>query len=96
MNELFVPNKLLILYGRIFRFLIIVYGVPHPGVLLIHQNVIRRTTISAAVEGRYPTAPQVDAEMSHQLYVLQTLLFNLLEERKNTKADSTDQVQYNV
>ncbi|KAK2162225.1 hypothetical protein LSH36_101g00020 [Paralvinella palmiformis] len=62
---------------------------------IILNNVIRRTTISAAVEGRYPTAPQVDAEMSHQLYVLQTLLFNLLEERKNTKADSTDQMTLN-
>lgn len=29
----------------------------------------------------------VGAEMGHQLYVLQTLLFNLLEERMNTKLD---------
>lgn len=30
---------------------------------------------------------EIGAEMAHQLYVLQTLLFNLLEQRMNTKMD---------
>lgn len=33
----------------------------------------------------------IGAEMAHQLYVLQTLLFNLLEERKMKKMESHDQ-----
>ncbi|XP_046388664.1 engulfment and cell motility protein 1 [Ischnura elegans] len=34
---------------------------------------------------------KVGTEMAHQLYVLQTLLFNLLEQRMNTKMDPQDQ-----
>lgn len=31
-------------------------------------------------------------DMAHQLYVLQSLLFNLLDEKRNTPADANDQV----
>lgn len=48
-------------------------------VLFFHQHVIR---------GNRP----IKAEMAHQLYVLQVLTFNLLEERMMTKMDPNDQV----
>lgn len=35
----------------------------------------------------------IKAEMAHQLYVLQVLTFNLLEERMMTKMDPNDQVK---
>uniref|UniRef100_A0AAR2LUM5 ELMO domain-containing protein n=1 Tax=Pygocentrus nattereri TaxID=42514 RepID=A0AAR2LUM5_PYGNA len=38
----------------------------------------------------------IKAEMAHQLYVLQVLTFNLLEERMMTKMDPTDQAQRDV
>lgn len=44
-----------------------------------HQSVIRST------------AP-INDEMAHQLYVLQVLTFNLLEDRMMTKMDPQDQV----
>ena len=59
----------------------------------LFQNVIRRTPVSTMADGRVITIPQIDGEMSHQLYVLQSLLFNLLDERKLTKADPSDQVR---
>lgn len=34
----------------------------------------------------------IKTEMAHQLYVLQVLTFNLLEERMMTKMDPNDQV----
>lgn len=43
------------------------------------QNVIRSTT-------------PINDEMAHQLYVLQVLTFNLLEDRMMTKMDPQDQV----
>lgn len=47
--------------------------------LLFLQHVIR---------GNRP----IKTEMAHQLYVLQVLTFNLLEERMMTKMDPNDQV----
>uniref|UniRef100_A0A8D3D535 ELMO domain-containing protein n=1 Tax=Scophthalmus maximus TaxID=52904 RepID=A0A8D3D535_SCOMX len=38
----------------------------------------------------------IKAEMAHQLYVLQVLTFNLLEERMMTKMDPNDQVQRDI
>uniref|UniRef100_A0AAY4ELJ4 ELMO domain-containing protein n=1 Tax=Denticeps clupeoides TaxID=299321 RepID=A0AAY4ELJ4_9TELE len=38
----------------------------------------------------------IKAEMAHQLYVLQVLTFNLLEERMMTKMDPSDQAQRDV
>lgn len=34
----------------------------------------------------------VGAEMEHQLYVLQTLLFNMLDERRMAKLNTSDSV----
>lgn len=48
--------------------------------LALFQHVIR---------GNRP----IKAEMAHQLYVLQVLTFNLLEERMMTKMDPNDQVR---
>uniref|UniRef100_A0A4W6DUQ3 Engulfment and cell motility 2 n=1 Tax=Lates calcarifer TaxID=8187 RepID=A0A4W6DUQ3_LATCA len=39
---------------------------------------------------------QIKAEMAHQLYVLQVLTFNLLEERMMTKMDPNDQAQRDI
>uniref|UniRef100_A0AAQ4Q5C5 Engulfment and cell motility 1 (ced-12 homolog, C. elegans) n=1 Tax=Gasterosteus aculeatus aculeatus TaxID=481459 RepID=A0AAQ4Q5C5_GASAC len=49
----------------------------------LFQNVIRS-----------PTA--INAEMAHQLYVLQVLTFNLLEDRMMTKMDPQDQAQRDI
>lgn len=38
----------------------------------------------------------IKAEMAHQLYVLQVLTFNLLEERMMTKMDPNDQVKIKI
>uniref|UniRef100_A0AAQ4QE43 Engulfment and cell motility 1 (ced-12 homolog, C. elegans) n=1 Tax=Gasterosteus aculeatus aculeatus TaxID=481459 RepID=A0AAQ4QE43_GASAC len=43
---------------------------------------------------RSPTA--INAEMAHQLYVLQVLTFNLLEDRMMTKMDPQDQAQRDI
>lgn len=50
-----------------------------PSLLFFLQHVIR---------GNRP----IKTEMAHQLYVLQVLTFNLLEERMMTKMDPNDQV----
>ncbi len=46
---------------------------------LVFQNVIRSNK-------------PINDEMAHQLYVLQVLTFNLLEDRMMTKMDPQDQV----
>lgn len=51
--------------------------------VILFQHVIR---------GNRP----IKAEMAHQLYVLQVLTFNLLEERMMTKMDPNDQVNISV
>lgn len=51
----------------------------HPSFLPAVQNVIRSTI-------------PINDEMAHQLYVLQVLTFNLLEDRMMTKMDPQDQV----
>ncbi len=59
------------------------------------QNVIQQAglgTVDASNADREPTINK-DMEMAHQLYVLQTLLFNMLEERKLTAAMATDTVR---
>lgn len=53
---------------------------PQTNFLFSFQHVIR---------GNRP----IKAEMAHQLYVLQVLTFNLLEERMMTKMDPNDQVK---
>uniref|UniRef100_A0AAR2KZU4 ELMO domain-containing protein n=1 Tax=Pygocentrus nattereri TaxID=42514 RepID=A0AAR2KZU4_PYGNA len=51
-----------------------------------------RRCVSHVIRGNRP----IKAEMAHQLYVLQVLTFNLLEERMMTKMDPTDQAQRDV
>lgn len=51
-----------------------------PLLVFVFQHIIR---------GNRP----IKAEMAHQLYVLQVLTFNLLEERMMTKMDPNDQVK---
>lgn len=48
---------------------------------IILDNIIRK----------HKTPSDIDSEMSHQLYVLQCLLFSQLEERRNTKVEPNDQ-----
>ncbi|XP_052466444.1 engulfment and cell motility protein 2 isoform X4 [Carassius gibelio] len=48
--------------------------------------------VSHIIRGNRP----VKAEMAHQLYVLQVLTFNLLEERMMTKMDPNDQKQRDI
>uniref|UniRef100_A0A8C7ZY73 Engulfment and cell motility 1 n=1 Tax=Oryzias sinensis TaxID=183150 RepID=A0A8C7ZY73_9TELE len=50
---------------------------------LYHKNVIRNPT-------------PINDEMAHQLYVLQVLTFNLLEDRMMTKMDPQDQAQRDI
>ncbi|KAI4889958.1 hypothetical protein NFI96_001155 [Prochilodus magdalenae] len=53
------------------------------------QKHLRSIILNHVIRGNRP----IKAEMAHQLYVLQVLTFNLLEERMMTKMDPTDQAQ---
>uniref|UniRef100_A0A671MUW7 Engulfment and cell motility protein 2-like n=1 Tax=Sinocyclocheilus anshuiensis TaxID=1608454 RepID=A0A671MUW7_9TELE len=55
----------------------------------VHTHTNQLTHI---IRGNRP----VKAEMAHQLYVLQVLTFNLLEERMMTKMDPNDQTQRDI
>uniref|UniRef100_A0A8B9JC80 Engulfment and cell motility 2 n=1 Tax=Astyanax mexicanus TaxID=7994 RepID=A0A8B9JC80_ASTMX len=56
------------------------------------QKHLRSIILNHVIRGNRP----IKAEMAHQLYVLQVLTFNLLEERMMTKMDPTDQAQRDV
>ncbi|NP_001186987.1 engulfment and cell motility protein 2 [Danio rerio] len=56
------------------------------------QRHLRAIILNHIIRGNRP----VKAEMAHQLYVLQVLTFNLLEERMMTKMDPNDQTQRDV
>ncbi|XP_018092869.1 engulfment and cell motility 2 S homeolog isoform X2 [Xenopus laevis] len=53
------------------------------------QKHMRSIILNHIIRGNRP----IKTEMAHQLYVLQVLTFNLLEERMMTKMDSNDQAQ---
>uniref|UniRef100_A0A6I8SKJ7 Engulfment and cell motility 2 n=1 Tax=Xenopus tropicalis TaxID=8364 RepID=A0A6I8SKJ7_XENTR len=53
------------------------------------QKHLRSIILNHVIRGNRP----IKTEMAHQLYVLQVLTFNLLEERMMTKMDSNDQAQ---
>ncbi|XP_062842324.1 engulfment and cell motility protein 2 isoform X2 [Trichomycterus rosablanca] len=53
------------------------------------QKHLRSIILNHIIRGNRP----IKAEMAHQLYVLQVLTFNLLEERMMTKMDPNDQAQ---
>ncbi|KAM9443726.1 engulfment and cell motility protein 2 isoform 1-T1 [Clarias gariepinus] len=53
------------------------------------QKHLRSIILNHVIRGNRP----IKAEMAHQLYVLQVLTFNLLEERMMTKMDPNDQAQ---
>ncbi|XP_018090687.1 engulfment and cell motility protein 2 isoform X5 [Xenopus laevis] len=53
------------------------------------QKHLRSIILNHVIRGNRP----IKTEMAHQLYVLQVLTFNLLEERMMTKMDSNDQGQ---
>ncbi|XP_013415031.1 engulfment and cell motility protein 1 [Lingula anatina] len=54
----------------------------------LQSKSIRNVILSHVIRG--PNT--VGTEMAHQLYMLQSLMFNLLEERMNAKVDKQDQV----
>ncbi|XP_066290185.1 engulfment and cell motility protein 1-like isoform X1 [Branchiostoma lanceolatum] len=54
----------------------------------LNAKQIRNVILNHVIRG----PRQVGTEMAHQLYVHQTLSFNLLEERRMTKLDQNDQV----
>ncbi|CAF96838.1 unnamed protein product, partial [Tetraodon nigroviridis] len=56
------------------------------------QKHLRSIILNHIIRGNRP----IKAEMAHQLYVLQVLTFNLLEERMMTKMDPNDQAQRDV
>ncbi|XP_015220342.1 engulfment and cell motility protein 2 isoform X3 [Lepisosteus oculatus] len=56
------------------------------------QKHLRSIILNHIIRGNRP----IKAEMAHQLYVLQVLTFNLLEERMMTKMDPSDQAQRDV
>ncbi|XP_078508013.1 engulfment and cell motility protein 2 isoform X1 [Lissotriton helveticus] len=53
------------------------------------QKHLRTIILNHVIRGNRP----IKTEMAHQLYVLQVLTFNLLEERMMTKMDPNDQAQ---
>nr|XP_032816203.1 LOW QUALITY PROTEIN: engulfment and cell motility protein 1-like [Petromyzon marinus] len=53
------------------------------------QKTLRPTILNTVIRSNRPSA----TDMAHQLYVLQTLSLNLLEDRMMTKLDPQDQVQ---
>ncbi|RXM95758.1 Engulfment and cell motility protein 2 [Acipenser ruthenus] len=56
------------------------------------QKHLRSIILNHIIRGNRP----IKAEMAHQLYVLQVLTFNLLEERMMTKMDPSDQTQRDI
>uniref|UniRef100_A0A8C5AUR1 ELMO domain-containing protein n=1 Tax=Gadus morhua TaxID=8049 RepID=A0A8C5AUR1_GADMO len=56
------------------------------------QKHLRSIILNHIIRGNRP----IKAEMAHQLYVLQVLTFNLLEERMMTKMDPNDQAQRDI
>ncbi|XP_028904762.1 engulfment and cell motility protein 2 isoform X2 [Ornithorhynchus anatinus] len=56
------------------------------------QKHLRSIILNHVIRGNCP----IKTEMAHQLYVLQVLTFNLLEERMMTKMDPNDQAQRDV
>ncbi|MED6271970.1 Engulfment and cell motility protein 2, partial [Characodon lateralis] len=56
------------------------------------QKHLRSIILNHVIRGNRP----IKAEMAHQLYVLQVLTFNLLEERMMTKMDPNDQTQRDI
>ncbi|XP_037329812.1 engulfment and cell motility protein 1 isoform X1 [Pungitius pungitius] len=59
---------------------------------ILAQKQLRSIILSNVI--RSPTA--INDEMAHQLYVLQVLTFNLLEDRMMTKMDPQDQAQRDI
>ncbi|KAJ7332312.1 hypothetical protein JRQ81_014492 [Phrynocephalus forsythii] len=58
----------------------------------VAQKHLRSVILTHVIRGNRP----IKTEMAHQLYVLQLLTFNLLEERMMTKMDPTDQGQRDI
>ncbi|XP_054835846.1 engulfment and cell motility protein 2 isoform X3 [Eublepharis macularius] len=56
------------------------------------QKHLRSVILTHVIRGNRP----IKTEMAHQLYVLQVLTFNLLEERMMTKMDPNDQAQRDI
>ncbi|KAM6457658.1 engulfment and cell motility protein 2 isoform 1-T1 [Liasis olivaceus] len=56
------------------------------------QKQLRSVILTHIIRGNRP----IKTEMAHQLYVLQVLTFNLLEERMMAKMDPSDQAQRDV
>ncbi|XP_077785623.1 engulfment and cell motility protein 2 isoform X5 [Podarcis muralis] len=56
------------------------------------QKHLRSIILAHVIRGNRP----IKTEMAHQLYVLQVLTFNLLEERMMTKMDPSDQAQRDI
>uniref|UniRef100_A0A7N6FET4 ELMO domain-containing protein n=1 Tax=Anabas testudineus TaxID=64144 RepID=A0A7N6FET4_ANATE len=62
------------------------------GHLQVTVGYLRFSFFQHVIRGNRP----IKAEMAHQLYVLQVLTFNLLEERMMTKMDPNDQAQRDI
>uniref|UniRef100_A0A8C5DNR2 Engulfment and cell motility protein 1 n=1 Tax=Gouania willdenowi TaxID=441366 RepID=A0A8C5DNR2_GOUWI len=58
--------------------------------------VINALFLKAPEEKRQVSPTPINDEMAHQLYVLQVLTFNLLEDRMMTKMDPQDQAQRDI
>uniref|UniRef100_UPI00398ED5E8 engulfment and cell motility protein 2 isoform X3 n=1 Tax=Pristiophorus japonicus TaxID=55135 RepID=UPI00398ED5E8 len=59
---------------------------------VLAQKQLRSIILNHIIRGNRP----IKTEMAHQLYVLQVLTFNLLEERMMTKMDPQDQAQRDI
>uniref|UniRef100_A0A8C7XKB8 Engulfment and cell motility 2 n=1 Tax=Oryzias sinensis TaxID=183150 RepID=A0A8C7XKB8_9TELE len=62
----------------------------------LYHRVAQEITVGQLIGHLQVGNRPIKAEMAHQLYVLQVLTFNLLEERMMTKMDPNDQAQRDI
>uniref|UniRef100_A0A8C7M614 Engulfment and cell motility 1 n=1 Tax=Oncorhynchus kisutch TaxID=8019 RepID=A0A8C7M614_ONCKI len=61
-----------------------------------HPHIHTRTATHSHIHNVIRSPKPINDEMAHQLYVLQVLTFNLLEDRMMTKMDPQDQAQRDI
>ncbi|RXM99399.1 Engulfment and cell motility protein 2 [Acipenser ruthenus] len=72
------------------------YAIALINALFLKAPEDRRQEMASTLAQKHLRSIILNAEMAHQLYVLQVLTFNLLEERMMTKMDPSDQTQRDI
>uniref|UniRef100_A0A665WN11 Engulfment and cell motility protein 1 n=1 Tax=Echeneis naucrates TaxID=173247 RepID=A0A665WN11_ECHNA len=85
------PKTYLMLIYCVFSFLSFLLSPPEMAHILA-QKQLRSIILGNVIRSTTP----INDEMAHQLYVLQVLTFNLLEDRMMTKMDPQDQAQRDI